>query len=303
MAVLISNCKLSVALSGVAPKQLGLFFDEKSRVCENCGKDISNKQKSARFCSKACHRFVYVIENKEKLRKDARERRRKKRELNREADNKRIRDWKRKNKKTVQEYRKQYAEKKGRNYRTRKTQLNDKINQLVKTNARQAWKYWLTEKAPAWWLDAYWLATGKPWLNPALNKTQKYHIRYHYDAEFNLKERLRSAKNKAEKNARAGERVRVAIKNKSSAKSFKTAFGYTPKQLMRHLESQFTKEMNWNAFNAGKIHIDHIIPKSFFDTTDEQEFKMCWCLFNLQPLWAEDNLYKNNRVMSVLPLK
>ena len=44
----------------------------------------------------------------------------------------------------------------------------------------------------------------------------------------------------------------------------------------------------------GEIHIDHIVPKTAFNTTDE-ESKICWWYRNLQPLWAIENISKGNR--------
>lgn len=68
--------------------------------------------------------------------------------------------------------------------------------------------------------------------------------------------------------------------------------GYTLVELMEHLESQFTKGMTWD--NYGEWHIDHIRPVSDFNfiTHNDSEFKECWSLWNLQPLWAFDNLSK-----------
>lgn len=68
---------------------------------------------------------------------------------------------------------------------------------------------------------------------------------------------------------------------------------YTIEQLMQRLESKFTKGMTWR--NYGKWHIDHIIPDCRFDYTsvEDDKFKECWKLSNLQPLWAGDNLSKN----------
>lgn len=68
--------------------------------------------------------------------------------------------------------------------------------------------------------------------------------------------------------------------------------GYTPTQLMHHLESWFTEGMSWD--NMGEWHIDHIRPVSSFtfDSMDDPEFKACWALENLQPLWAFDNMSK-----------
>ena len=54
--------------------------------------------------------------------------------------------------------------------------------------------------------------------------------------------------------------------------------------------------MCWD--NYGKWHIDHIIPKSVYNYTkpEHTDFKRCWALKNLQPLWASDNLSKNDKI-------
>lgn len=68
--------------------------------------------------------------------------------------------------------------------------------------------------------------------------------------------------------------------------------GYTIDELMDHLERQFTADMTWD--NYGEWHLDHIKPVAAFDFTspDDDQFKECWALNNLQPLWATDNLQK-----------
>lgn len=68
--------------------------------------------------------------------------------------------------------------------------------------------------------------------------------------------------------------------------------GYTLKELLSHLESQFADGMTWS--NYGEWHIDHIRPKASFDFTGDadEQFLECWALSNLQPLWAEDNIKK-----------
>ena len=72
---------------------------------------------------------------------------------------------------------------------------------------------------------------------------------------------------------------------------------FTAPELYDHLEKQFTDGMTWDLFKVGKIHIDHIILKSWFvfDTPDDIEFRKCWSLDNLQPMWAEENCSKNNK--------
>jgi hypothetical protein len=72
--------------------------------------------------------------------------------------------------------------------------------------------------------------------------------------------------------------------------------GYTRDELAAHLERRFIEGMSWS--NMEKWHIDHIVPvASFsFQAPDDPEFKACWMLSNLQPLWAKDNIRKSNHV-------
>lgn len=74
--------------------------------------------------------------------------------------------------------------------------------------------------------------------------------------------------------------------------------GYTRKELKIHIEKLFKNGMTWE--NRGKWHIDHIVPVSFFkyNSTDDVEFKYCWSLNNLQPLWAEDNISKGDNLIA-----
>ena len=77
-----------------------------------------------------------------------------------------------------------------------------------------------------------------------------------------------------------------------------TALGYTVDELKEHLESLWEPGMTWDNYNRYGWHIDHIIPISEFKfkSTKDQQFKECWKLSNLQPLWAQDNWDKNNRL-------
>lgn len=59
-----------------------------------------------------------------------------------------------------------------------------------------------------------------------------------------------------------------------------------------HLEQQFTEGMTWD--NYGKWHLDHIYPIS--RATDEEHLIKLNHYTNFQPLWAEDNLRKSNKI-------
>lgn len=82
---------------------------------------------------------------------------------------------------------------------------------------------------------------------------------------------------------------------KAGRKSF-DILGYTLDDLMAHLELKFAKGMTWE--NYGQWHVDHIIPKSAFNynVSDDLDFKRCWSLSNLQPLWGRDNIKKNAKL-------
>lgn len=54
-----------------------------------------------------------------------------------------------------------------------------------------------------------------------------------------------------------------------------------------------------DAFN-GKMHIDHIVPKSIFDLSNEDQIKQAWCLTNLRLVDAKDNLSKGDKCIYLL---
>lgn len=62
------------------------------------------------------------------------------------------------------------------------------------------------------------------------------------------------------------------------------------------LESQFVDGMSWDNHGVDGWHIDHKIPCSFFDMTNEYEQKQCFHYTNLQPLWAKDNIIKADKI-------
>lgn len=138
---------------------------------------------------------------------------------------------------------------------------------------------------------------NKPWANPNLSRADKHKLRYKYDPEFNAKERLRNQVTKKIKMAYFSDDIRFAIARNGQSNKVEKILGFTIQQFMIDFESKFTKGMSWESFNRGEIHIDHIMPKSWFNykSINDYSFKKCWSLKNLQPLWAKDNLVKSNK--------
>jgi hypothetical protein len=73
--------------------------------------------------------------------------------------------------------------------------------------------------------------------------------------------------------------------------------GCSPPELKDYLEKKFTEGMSWDRIGK-EIHIDHIIPLSSVKT-EKEIYKLCHYT-NLQPLWAEDNLKKSNKILKLI---
>lgn len=122
----------------------------------------------------------------------------------------------------------------------------------------------------------------------SLGMCRKCLNRYEYRREiFTIKGKL---------NRKFSNYIYQSLAGTKSGRHWADLVGYTVDELKEHLESQFTEGMTWN--NYGEWHIDHIIPLSAFHYTlpEDIDFKICWSLDNLQPLWAKDNVVKSNSI-------
>jgi len=93
-------------------------------------------------------------------------------------------------------------------------------------------------------------------------------------------------------------RTRIYNSIKNNYKSAKSAnlLGCTVEHLKQHLEKQFKPGMNWD--NYGLWHVDHIIPCASFDLSKTEEQVRCFNWKNLQPLWANDNIMKSDKIIN-----
>ena len=91
--------------------------------------------------------------------------------------------------------------------------------------------------------------------------------------------------------------IRNSIRSDKGGRHWEEVVGYTLPELMAHLEAQFQRGMTWDNYGKFGWHIDHIRPISSFDfnSPEDMEFKECWSLWNLQPMWAKANHSKGPR--------
>jgi len=89
---------------------------------------------------------------------------------------------------------------------------------------------------------------------------------------------------------------------RKNGRSWEVLVGYNIDQLVQHLECLFVDGMSWNNYGRSGWTIDHIIPISAFnyEKPEDDDFKKCWALGNLQPLWAIDNIKKGKKVVDKL---
>ena len=251
----------------------------KNKECFICGKELIGRQKM--YCSDLCQRKGYYSENIEKRLIYAKEYRNNNRDsiirLKKEYD----KNNKDKTKKYYQDNKikiKKYAE-------DNKEKRQEYVKDHYKKNKEK-----IKEKSKKYYKE---------------NRDKK--IEYQREYVKNNKDKIRSNKRRRYREDpifRLNHNISVAIgdslKESNLSKNrrhWEDIVGYDKEDLQIYLESLFEANMTWD--NYGKWHIDHIIPLSFFKykSTDDVEFKYCWSLNNLQPLWAEENLNKKDRIM------
>ena len=118
-----------------------------------------------------------------------------------------------------------------------------------------------------------------------------------YAREYSKKRTAKDPQFKLTNNIRAS--VRYCLKLKGVIKEWNTFSEYLKfsiEELMQHLEKQFLDGMTWE--NYGEWHVDHIYPASLFNykTHEDLDFKKCWDIENLRPLWKQENWDKHDKL-------
>jgi hypothetical protein len=123
---------------------------------------------------------------------------------------------------------------------------------------------------------------------------------YYLKNEKKYKEPRDTSHDKLRKRIRASvlkgmSRIKDGKKSRSSSK----IIGCSWSDFKLHIETQFKDGMTWD--NHGDWHLDHIIPLSSAKT-EEEVYKLNHYT-NLQPLWAEENLKKGDKIFDFLTIE
>jgi len=89
--------------------------------------------------------------------------------------------------------------------------------------------------------------------------------------------------------------LRRYVIDRSPCPAYAPYFGLDINNLRRWFEFQFSEGISWD--NFGKSwQLDHIIPVTYFDHSQEDELKMCWNFTNLRVELFQLNKDRGNRV-------
>lgn len=95
----------------------------------------------------------------------------------------------------------------------------------------------------------------------------------------------------------ARERTRQFLKYNKKNTTYSKRLGCSHSEFKSYIESKFIAGMSWN--NYGEWHLDHIFPLSVAYEMGKEKFAEACNYKNIQPLWAEDNISKSNKIGGV----
>lgn len=97
-------------------------------------------------------------------------------------------------------------------------------------------------------------------------------------------------------------RFRTAVKGLRHSKNIKDLIGCDLQELMNHLQTTAINNgyagFDINNYNSRMFHIDHKIPCSHFDFTNNEDILKCFHYTNLQILSAKENLIKRDKLVA-----
>ena len=177
----------------------------------------------------------------------------------------------------VKKYQKEYRNKEENKQKAKEYREKSKNKEKKAKNNKEYWKNNREEIAKQ----------NKKYRDKKENKircNQRKKIRYHTDINYKITKNLRN-------------RIYAVLKGNYKSKSTMKLLGCTIEELKIHLESKFTKGMNWNNCGLNGWEIDHKLPCDSFDLSKKSEQNKCFNYTNLQPLWAKDNRSKGSKIL------
>ena len=87
----------------------------------------------------------------------------------------------------------------------------------------------------------------------------------------------------------------MSLKGLKKGRSWEDLVDFNLDDLVNHLKRKLKSGMTMKNYGT-YWHIDHKIPKAYFiyKTNKDPDFKRCWSLNNLEPLYGSENLKKNS---------
>lgn len=95
-------------------------------------------------------------------------------------------------------------------------------------------------------------------------------------------------------NQRMRVQIRKALKGNKAGRRWEHLVGYSLDELAACLRKQLPKGVTLSDALEHGWHIDHIVPKSLYDVTKEEELRAAWCMSNLRLVPATVNLSKRD---------
>jgi len=183
--------------------------------------------------------------------------------------------------------------------------INDKYNnkKCSKCGEEKSYKSFYKDEGKKSGLNSQCKECVKEYRNrpETITRINKYRIEYRSRPETKIVERRYDRKRLEDPFHRLNENISSGIRHSlrmgsKGGRHWEKLVDYTANDLREHLEKQFTEGMSWS--NYGAWEVDHVLPKSIFNFTKPEhlDFKRCWALSNLQPLWKEENNFKRAKI-------
>jgi len=127
------------------------------------------------------------------------------------------------------------------------------------------------------------------------NSNKKSYAKREKEWRKNNPDKIKAKRKRNRLHLNLSNKIYKCLRQGKNWKSWESLVGYKLSDLKDHLEKLFRPGMSWN--NWGEWHIDHKRPISSFNihSSDDEDFKECWSLDNLQPLWKHENLTKSSK--------